>query len=106
MSAPSSGPLPPNPAELLSSSRMRQLLEVVASKYDRIILDGPPYQGFAEILVLANMVEGVILITEEGERERLVEAFREMGYKAYPISAAAQSVKKCRLPTLPSRRKI
>ena len=31
------------------------------------------------------------LITEEGERERLVEAFREMGYKAYPISAAAQT---------------
>ncbi len=66
----SSGPLPPNPAELLSSRRMRQLLEVVSEKYDRIILDGPPYQGFAEILVLANMVDGVILISVEGDTPR------------------------------------
>lgn len=66
----SSGPLPPNPAELLSSKRMRQLLEIVSKNYDRVILDGPPYQGFAEILVLANMVDGVILISVEGDTPR------------------------------------
>lgn len=66
----SSGPLPPNPAELLSSKRMRQLLAVVSQHYDRIILDGPPYQGFAEILVLSHMVDGVILVAVEGETPR------------------------------------
>ncbi len=66
----SSGPLPPNPAELLSSKRMRQLLEVASKNYDRVILDGPPYQGFAEILVLSNMVDGVILISVEGDTPR------------------------------------
>ncbi|PIE63011.1 MAG: hypothetical protein CSA26_12945 [Desulfobacterales bacterium] len=66
----SSGPLPPNPAELLSSRKMRQLLQTVSEQYDRIILDGPPYQGFAEILVLANMVDGVILISVEGDTPR------------------------------------
>lgn len=66
----SSGPLPPNPAELLSSKRMRQLLTIVARDYDRVILDGPPYQGFAEILVLSNMVDGVILISVEGNTPR------------------------------------
>ncbi len=66
----SSGPLPPNPAELLSSKRMRQLLEIVSKDYDRVILDGPPYQGFAEILVLSNMVDGVILISVEGDTPR------------------------------------
>ena len=66
----SSGPLPPNPAEMLSSKRMRQLLEQVARDYDRVILDGPPYQGFAEILVLANMVDGVILVTTEEDTPR------------------------------------
>lgn len=66
----SSGPLPPNPAEMLSSKRMRQLLQVVSKEYDRIVLDGPPYQGFAEILVLSNMVDGVILISVEGETPR------------------------------------
>lgn len=66
----SSGPLPPNPAELLSSKRMRQLLALAVRKYDRVVLDGPPYQGFAEILVLANMVDGVILIAVEGDTPR------------------------------------
>ncbi|MDD3814920.1 MAG: polysaccharide biosynthesis tyrosine autokinase [Desulfocapsaceae bacterium] len=66
----SSGPLPPNPAELLSSKRMRQLLAIVSRHYDRIILDGPPYQGFAEILVLSHMVDGVILVAVEGETPR------------------------------------
>ncbi len=66
----SSGPLPPNPAELLSSKRMRQLLSTVAADYDRVILDGPPYQGFAEVLVLSNMVDGVILISAEGSTPR------------------------------------
>lgn len=66
----SSGPLPPNPAELLSSKRMRQLLQLVSRNYDRVILDGPPYQGFAEILVLSNMVDGVILVSVEGDTPR------------------------------------
>ncbi len=66
----SSGPLPPNPAELLSSKRMRKLLELVSEKYDRIILDGPPYQGFAEVLVLSNMADGVVLIAVEGDTPR------------------------------------
>lgn len=65
-----SGPLPPNPAELLSSKRMRELLATVSEHYDRIILDGPPYQGFAEILVLSHMVDGVILIVVEGVTPR------------------------------------
>lgn len=65
-----SGPLPPNPAELLSSKRMRQLLVEAAQRYDRVILDGPPYQGFAEILVLSHMVDGVILVSVEGETPR------------------------------------
>jgi len=66
----SSGPLPPNPAELLSSKRMRQLLSLVGSRYNHVILDCPPYQGFAEILVLSNMVDGVILMTVEGSTPR------------------------------------
>jgi capsular exopolysaccharide synthesis family protein len=65
-----SGPLPPNPAELLSSRKMREILAQASERYDRIILDGPPYQGFAEILVLSHMVDGVILVAVEGETPR------------------------------------
>ena len=66
----SSGPLPPNPAELVSSRRMRDLLQVACKYYDHVILDSPPYQGFAELLVLANMVDGTILVTVEGDTPR------------------------------------
>lgn len=66
----SSGPLPPNPAELISSRRMRELLTVAGKHYDHVILDSPPYQGFAELLVLANMVDGTILVSVEGDTPR------------------------------------
>lgn len=65
-----SGPLPPNPAELVASNRMRELLKTVSEHYNHVILDAPPFQGFAEILVLSNMVDGVILITVEGDTPR------------------------------------
>ena len=73
-----SGPLSPNPADLLASKRMRTLLDFAAQRYDRIILDGPPYQGFAEILNLAHIVDGVILISVEGGTPREgVKHFRD-----------------------------
>ncbi|MCI5217709.1 MAG: polysaccharide biosynthesis tyrosine autokinase [Candidatus Electrothrix sp. LOE2] len=65
-----SGPLPPNPAELVASNRMRELLKTVSEHYSHVILDAPPFQGFAEILVLANMVDGLILVTVEGDTPR------------------------------------
>ena len=66
----SSGPLPPNPAELVASNRMRELLKTVSEHYSHVIIDAPPFQGFAEILVLANMVDGLILVTVEGDTPR------------------------------------
>jgi len=66
----SSGPLPPNPAELLSSRSMRNLLSIIREKFDYVILDCAPFQGFAEVLVLANMVDGVILMASEGDTPR------------------------------------
>ncbi len=66
----SSGPLPPNPAELIASKRMQELLNLVGEHYSHIILDAPPYQGFAEILVMANKVDGLILVTVEGDTPR------------------------------------
>lgn len=65
-----SGPIPPNPAELLASSRMRKFLSVAAKKFDYIIIDSPPFHGFAEILILSNMVDGVILVSELNKTPR------------------------------------
>ncbi len=64
------GPVPPNPVELLASNRFAKLMEQVGQHYDRIILDGPPYQGFADTLVLSQHVGGVVLVCSMGETTR------------------------------------
>jgi capsular exopolysaccharide synthesis family protein len=68
------GPIPPNPVELLASERFKKLLDQLAQKYDRIILDGPPHHGFADILVLSQQVGGIVLVSSIGETSR--EALR------------------------------
>ena len=68
------GPIPPNPAELLASNRMRQLLEETDKLYDRIIIDGPPATGFADALILGHYANGVILVSTLGQTHR--EALR------------------------------
>jgi capsular exopolysaccharide synthesis family protein len=65
-----SGPIPPNPAELLASSRMRSFITTAAEKFDYIIIDTPPFHGFAEILIMSNMVDGVILVSELSKTPR------------------------------------
>ncbi len=73
-----SGPIPPNPAELLASSRMRNFIASAAKQFDYIIIDTPPFHGFAEILILSNMVDGVILVAELNKTPRDgVEYFRK-----------------------------
>lgn len=60
------GPLPPNPAELLHDDNMRVLLEHGIALYDQIIIDGPPVMGLADAPILANHMEGVMLVVEAG----------------------------------------
>lgn len=63
-----SGKPPANPAELLSSAKMRLLVEELAERYDDriIIFDSPPYQLASETAVLAKMVDGVIIVVRQG----------------------------------------
>ncbi len=65
-----SGPVPPNPAELLASERFQILLSRLSNQYDRIILDGPPHIGFADTLILSKSVGGIILVSSIGESSR------------------------------------
>ncbi|MGC9967465.1 MAG: polysaccharide biosynthesis tyrosine autokinase [Syntrophobacteraceae bacterium] len=69
-----SGPVPPNPSELLSSNRMRQFLAGIYDRYDRIIVDGPMATGFADALILGHYADGVILVSTLGQTHR--EALR------------------------------
>lgn len=62
----SAGPIPPNAAELLSSTRMRELITKLSDVYDTVMLDAPPVLGLADIPLLADSVEGVIYTIEAG----------------------------------------
>ena len=62
----SSGPLPPNPAELLGGEAMRQMIAEVSSQYDQIIFDGAPALVVSDSVVLATLVDGVVLVVRAG----------------------------------------
>jgi capsular exopolysaccharide synthesis family protein len=64
------GPLPPNPAELLGSARMKQVIETLAANFDHVIIDSPPVASFADSLILSSMVEGVVLVIKGGTTPR------------------------------------
>lgn len=64
----SSGPTPPNPAELLVSAKSHQLFEELKKKYDRIIVDSPPVLTVTDAAILANMTDGVVHIVRAGFR--------------------------------------
>jgi len=64
------GPVPPNPVELLASDRFARLMKTLTQSFDRVILDGPPYQGFADTMVLARHVGGVVVVSSIGETTR------------------------------------
>ncbi len=65
-----SGPIPPDPVELLSGNKMIELLETASKQYDHIIIDGPPILGLADALVLSNLAEATIVAVEAGKTRK------------------------------------
>ncbi|MBM7599935.1 capsular exopolysaccharide synthesis family protein [Virgibacillus halotolerans] len=65
----SSGPIPPNPSELLASKRMEQLLSDAKVTYDLIIFDTPPTLAVTDAQVLANIVDGSLLVIRSKQTE-------------------------------------
>jgi capsular exopolysaccharide synthesis family protein len=59
-----SGPIPPNPAELLASRRMREFLDTVSERFDLVILDSPPVLATSEASALAPQVDGVLVVVD------------------------------------------
>jgi polysaccharide biosynthesis transport protein len=67
-----SGPVPPNPAELLSSDEMRKLLAILSGRFAHIIIDSPPAISFTDASILSTMVDGVVLVVHGGRSSRAV----------------------------------
>ncbi|MFQ5926207.1 MAG: GumC family protein [Terriglobia bacterium] len=64
------GPVPPNPAELLSSERMRNLIRAAMAHYQFVIVDSPPLLNVADARILATLVEGLVLVVKAGSTPR------------------------------------
>jgi len=65
-----SGPIPPNPAEILGSGRMSQLLAELSERFDMVIIDSPPTLAVTDAAVLAPKVDGVMLVVRSGKADR------------------------------------
>jgi succinoglycan biosynthesis transport protein ExoP len=71
------GPIPENPSELLSSDRMRAMLQESMATYRFVILDSPPLLNRADSRILGSMVSATILVVKGGETPRQVVQYAE-----------------------------
>lgn len=71
-----SGSVPPNPAEMLGSKKMKDFIETLKEKYDYILVDAPPIIAVTDAQVLAGEVDGVILVvaSKEADKDAVVRA--------------------------------
>ncbi|RLD06200.1 MAG: protein tyrosine kinase [Chloroflexota bacterium] len=79
-----SGNLPPNPAELLGSEKMQQILAKVEAQSDVVILDSPPVIAVTDATVLSQRVDGVLLVIQPGTAkvaaiQKAIEQLRRVG---------------------------
>jgi capsular exopolysaccharide synthesis family protein len=71
-----SGPIPPNPAELLTSMAMDRFFREAQEQFDMIVFDTPPLLAVTDAQILANKCEGTILVVSSGktDKDQLVKA--------------------------------
>ena len=87
------GPLPSDPANLLSSQRMRELIAEFEKNYDLILLDAPPVLGMVDAMIAASLCTGVVLVSRVGQvtKTELTQA-RAMLSKLNVIGVVANGV--------------
>jgi capsular exopolysaccharide synthesis family protein len=64
------GPLPPNPAELLSGAKFVTLMTLAAESFDVVLVDGPPVMGLADAPLLSSMTASTMLVVAANETRR------------------------------------
>jgi capsular exopolysaccharide synthesis family protein len=78
-----SGPIPPNPSELLSSKKMQDILDTLRSQADYVIIDAPPVIAVTDACVLASKVDGIALVIGAGMvRPEMAQKAKDLLQKA------------------------
>jgi len=67
LSVLTSGPIPPNPSELVGSSRMQDLIYALQSFFEFVIVDSPPVMGLPDAIFLSKIVDGTVLVVKANE---------------------------------------
>jgi capsular exopolysaccharide synthesis family protein len=85
-----SGPIPPNPAELLGSEEMKRLIARLGLIYRYIIIDSPPIAPFTDSVLMSSIVDGVLLVVHGGRssREQVLrsrKALQEVGARIFGV---------------------
>src|SRR5699024_5815309 len=65
-----SGPIPPNPSELLSSDKMDQFFKVLNLQYDMVIVDSPPVLAVTDAQLLSKLTDGTVIVTDVDNNNR------------------------------------
>lgn len=75
-----SGDIPPNPSELLTSNRMANLVEQLKTEYDYIVIDLPPVTAVSDALAVSKYLDGAIMVVRAGvsDQQMLAEAMRQL----------------------------
>lgn len=85
-----SGPIPPNPAEVLDSKQMNSILESLRAQADMLILDSPPVLAVADASILGSRCSGAVLVIDSGRTRsdvcrRAVETLNKTNVKVYGV---------------------
>ncbi|MCL6604709.1 MAG: CpsD/CapB family tyrosine-protein kinase [Paenibacillus sp.] len=70
LSIMTSGPIPPNPAEMLASNRMNTVIQELRQRYDVVIIDTPPLLAVTDAQIVASKSDGVIMVVSYGKVKR------------------------------------
>lgn len=85
-----SGPVPPNPAELIGSEQMSNFLKKMQNNFTHVVVDSPPIASFTDGVLIASMVDGVILVVNAGKSSKQVirrskQLLTEIGAKIFGV---------------------
>jgi len=85
-----SGPVPPNPAELIGSTQMSTLMEIFQKEFTHVIIDSPPIASFTDGVLIAAMVDGVIMVVHSAKTSRQIvrrscQLIQDVGAKIFGV---------------------
>jgi capsular exopolysaccharide synthesis family protein len=85
-----SGPIPPNPAELLGSEQMRRLIAILQAHFNHVVVDSPPVSSFTDGVLISTMVDGVLLVVHGGRSSRHIvsrsrQLLHDVGAKIFGV---------------------